>query len=139
MSTFDVAIAGAGPAGSTAAHRLASEGARVLLVDRATFPRDKPCGGGVTGRAARLLPFALDPVVEDVVEILDCRLHYRRRFERKARAPLALMTQRHRLDHLLLQKAAEAGAAGRDGGKGADVHPPRLTVDGAGGSPPIVI
>jgi len=139
VNRFDVAIVGAGPAGSTAAHRLASEGVRVLLVDRATFPRDKPCGGGVTGRAARLLPFALDPVVEDVVETLDCRLHYRRRFVRKARAPLALMTQRHRLDHFLLQKAAEAGADVRDGVKVADVRANGLTVDGAEMSARIVV
>ena len=113
MSTFDVAVVGAGPAGSTAAHRLASAGVRVLLVDRATFPRDKPCGGGVTGRAARLLPFAIDPVVEDVIDTIDCRLHYRRHFVRKARAPVALMTQRRRLDHFLVHKAAEAGAWGK--------------------------
>ena len=62
-----MAIVGAGPAGSTAAYRLASAGASVLLLDKATFPRDKPCGGGVTGRAARLLPFSIEPVVEDVV------------------------------------------------------------------------
>src|SRR5437899_589623 len=130
VQRFDTIVVGAGPAGSTSAYRLARAGARVLLVDRATFPRDKPCGGGVTGRAARLLPFALDPVVEDVVETLECRLHYRRRFERKARAPLALMTQRHRLDHFLLQKAAEAGADVRDGVKVADVRATGLTVDG---------
>jgi flavin-dependent dehydrogenase len=57
VSSYDAAVIGAGPAGSTAAYRLATAGARVLLVDKAVFPRDKPCGGGVTGRAARLLPF----------------------------------------------------------------------------------
>ena len=139
MSTFDVAIAGAGPAGSTAAYRLASAGARVLLVDRATFPRDKPCGGGVTGRAARVLPFAIDPVVEEVVDTLECSLDYRRRFERKARAPLALMTQRLRLDQFLMQKAAEAGADVRDGVKVADVHATGLAVDGEEVSARIVI
>jgi geranylgeranyl reductase family protein len=139
VSAFDVAIVGAGPAGSTAAYRLASLGARVLLVDRASFPRDKPCGGGVTGRAARLLPFAIDPVVEDVIDTVDCRLHYGRRFERKTRAPVALMTQRRRLDHFLVRKAAEAGADVRDGVKVADVHATGLTVDGAEISARIVI
>jgi geranylgeranyl reductase family protein len=115
MPTHDVAIVGAGPAGSTAAYRLAAAGASVLLLDKATFPRDKPCGGGVTGRAARLLPFSIEPVVEDVVERLDCGLRYRHRFTRRARAPLAYMTQRTRLDHFLLQKAAEAGAEVREG------------------------
>jgi len=45
----DVAIVGAGPAGSIAAHRLAAAGVRVALLERATFPRDKPCGDGVSG------------------------------------------------------------------------------------------
>src|SRR5438874_4812966 len=115
MAAHDVAVIGAGPAGSTAAYRLARAGARVLLIDKATFPRDKPCGGGVTMRAARLLPFSLDPVVEDRVDRLECGLRYGRRFVRHARAPLALMTQRTRLDHFLLQKAAEAGAEVREG------------------------
>ena len=115
MASYDVAILGAGPAGSTAAYRLAAAGASVLLLDKATFPRDKPCGGGVTGRAARLLPFSIEPVVEDVVDRLECGLRYRHRFTRKARAPLAYMTQRKRLDHFLLRKAAEAGAEVREG------------------------
>ncbi len=44
-------VVGGGPAGSTTAYRLAEAGARVLLVDKARFPRDKPCGGGLTVRA----------------------------------------------------------------------------------------
>jgi geranylgeranyl reductase family protein len=115
MAGYDVAILGGGPAGSTAAYRLASAGASVLVLDKATFPRDKPCGGGVTGRAARLLPFSIEPVVEDVVDRLECGLRYRHRFTRRARAPLAYMTQRRRLDHFLLQKAREAGAEVREG------------------------
>jgi geranylgeranyl reductase family protein len=130
VEAYDVAIVGAGPAGSTAAYRLARAGASVLLVDRATFPRDKPCGGGVTGRAARLLPFSIEPVVEDVVDRLECRLQYGPRFERAARTPLALMTQRRRLDHFLLEKAAEAGADVRDGVKVTDVRKTGLAVDG---------
>ena len=39
----------------------------VLLLDRATFPRDKPCGGGLMMRAVHELPFGVEPVVEQVV------------------------------------------------------------------------
>jgi geranylgeranyl reductase family protein len=115
VAAYDVAIVGAGPAGSTAAYRLAGAGASVLLLDKATFPRDKPCGGAVTGRAARLLPFSIEPVVEDVVDRMDLGLRYRHRFSRRAREPLAYMTQRVRLDEFLVRKAAEAGAEVREG------------------------
>jgi geranylgeranyl reductase family protein len=130
VPSYDVAVVGGGPAGSTAAYRLASAGARVLLVDRATFPRDKPCGGGVTGRAARLLPFSIEPVVEDTVDRLECGLRYRGHFRRRARAPLAYMTQRRRLDHFLLRKAAEAGAEVREGVRVEEAREGGLTVDG---------
>jgi flavin-dependent dehydrogenase len=73
IERFEAIVVGAGPAGSLCAHRLACGGASVLLLDRASFPRDKPCGGGVTIRAARLLPFALDSVVEDRVERVELR------------------------------------------------------------------
>lgn len=56
----DVAIVGAGPAGAWAAFRLARAGARVVLFDPA-HPREKPCGGGVTGRALSLVRDALAP------------------------------------------------------------------------------
>jgi geranylgeranyl reductase family protein len=48
---FDVIVRGAGPAGSAAAITAARLGLRVALVDRRRFPRDKLCGGGLTGRA----------------------------------------------------------------------------------------
>jgi len=44
LKAFDVAIAGAGPAGSMAAKMLARAGMRVALCDKAAFPRDKTCG-----------------------------------------------------------------------------------------------
>jgi flavin-dependent dehydrogenase len=84
VAAYDVAVIGAGPAGSTCAYRLARAGARVLVLDRARFPRDKPCGGGVTLRAARLLPFSIDPVVEDMIERVECRLDFGPRFERRS-------------------------------------------------------
>src|SRR3954463_1534782 len=57
---LDVAIIGAGPAGARAAWRLARAGARVALFD-GSHPREKPCGGGITGRALDLVRDALDP------------------------------------------------------------------------------
>jgi geranylgeranyl reductase family protein len=117
VERFDVLVAGAGPAGSATAYRLARAGARVLLADRARFPRDKPCGGGLTLRAVRELPIPVDAVVEHVVDRFEIRLEYRRRFVRGGDGPLCLMTQRRRLDAHLAEHAAAAGAEFRDGAK----------------------
>ena len=58
----DVVVVGAGPAGAAAAIVLARAGRRVILADRARFPRDKCCGDGITGAALpRLRQLGLDP------------------------------------------------------------------------------
>jgi geranylgeranyl reductase family protein len=121
VERFDVLVVGAGPAGSTAAHRLATRGARVLLADKARFPRDKPCGGGLTMRAVRQLPFSVDPVVEDRTMRVRFGLDFTRRIERPVDEPLVLMTQRKRLDAFLVEQAASAGAEFRDGVKVSDL------------------
>ena len=108
-------VVGAGPAGSAAARELASRGVEVLLLDRARFPRDKPCGGAVTLRCDSLLPFSIEPVVEDVVSGAVIQLRDGRRITREAAAPLTYMTQRRRLDAFLVERAQEAGAEFRDG------------------------
>jgi geranylgeranyl reductase family protein len=117
VERFDAIVVGAGPAGSTAAFRLSRAGARVLLLDRERFPRDKPCGGGLTYRAVRYLPVPVDVVVEDVVERVELGFRYGKRFERRSEGPLVLMTQRRRLDAHLAEQAAAAGADFRDGAR----------------------
>jgi len=52
---YDIAVVGAGPAGSAAAYFLARGGLRVALLDKFEFPRDKTCGDGLTPRAIKLL------------------------------------------------------------------------------------
>ena len=111
----DVVVVGAGPAGSTAARELAGRGLRVLLLDRARFPRDKPCGGAVTVRCAALLPFDLSPVVEQVASGAGVRLRDRAAVDREFDAPLAFLTQRSLLDQFLVEQAQAAGVEFRDG------------------------
>ena len=115
MERYDVLVVGAGPAGSATAIHLARAGARVLLADKARFPRDKPCGGGLTGRALRHAPCDVEPVVEHVVDRMVVRVRYRAKTGRTSAAPLIRMTQRRRLDLHLAEQAALAGADFRDG------------------------
>lgn len=62
-TNWDVIVAGAGPAGAMAAMRLAAAGVDVLVLDRARFPRDKPCGGELTPKAFRQLDFDIGDLV----------------------------------------------------------------------------
>jgi geranylgeranyl reductase family protein len=143
VERFDAIVVGAGPAGSTAALLLSRAGARVLLLDRERFPRDKPCGGGLTYRAVRQLPVSVDAVVEDVVDRVELGFRYGKRFERRSDSPLVLMTQRRRLDAHLADQAAAAGADFRDGMRATALELEDVGAivrfDGAGASAPVVI
>jgi geranylgeranyl reductase family protein len=68
LLSADVAIVGAGPAGTRAAYLLARAGARVTVFD-GSHPREKPCGGGVTGRALALVADAIDVRVLDAIVV----------------------------------------------------------------------
>ena len=117
MERFDVLVVGGGPAGTATAHRLATAGASVLLADRASFPRDKPCGGGVTTRAWLQSPVDLTPVVEEEVDLVELRFRFGDRVVRRAQAPVIRMTQRRRLDAFLLDAARAAGVEVREGAR----------------------
>ena len=143
VERFDVIVVGAGPAGSTAAYRLARSGAKVLLLDRARFPRDKPCGGGLTERAVKQLPVSVDPVVEEVVDRFELGFRYGTRFVRGGERPLVLMTQRRLLDAHLAAAAAAAGADFRDGLRATalelDDDGGTVRFDGTAATAPVVI
>ena len=112
---IDTLVVGAGPAGSTAARTIAAMGGSVVMLDRARFPRDKPCGGCVTIRCADLLPFDLEPVIEQRISGARVRLRDGSDAVRGFDGVLAFMTQRSRLDHFLVQQAQQAGVDFRDG------------------------
>ena len=58
----EVVVVGGGPAGASAAYYLAMAGHDVLVVEKATFPRDKICGDGLTPRAvAELIRMGVEP------------------------------------------------------------------------------
>jgi geranylgeranyl reductase family protein len=143
VERYDVAVIGAGPAGSVTAIHLARGGARVLLVDKAVFPRDKPCGGGLTLRAVRQLPVDPGPVVEHEVDRMAFRLGWRSHFERVGgRGPFVLMTQRRRLDQYLAEQAVAAGADFRDGVRatvGTDPRGLSLKIDGSELRPRVIV
>ncbi len=108
---FDVAVVGAGPAGSTAALLLARAGKRVALIEKEVLPRYKTCGGGVVGRAFWLLPSDLSIPVEHTcfaaeANFLESNLSFRVERDR----PIVSMTMRADFDQCLADAAVAAGA-----------------------------
>ena len=70
MSVYDAIIVGAGPSGCAAAYDLAAAGSSVLLLDKRSFPRVKPCAGALTIKTVRALRYRVDPVVRSVAKAI---------------------------------------------------------------------
>ncbi|MBI5327391.1 MAG: geranylgeranyl reductase family protein [Deltaproteobacteria bacterium] len=112
---YDVIVSGVGPGGATAAYELALKGLNVLTFDKDKFPRYKPCGGCLSLKVEKVLPFDFKSVVEDIA--------YGAVFTFKSKRPIPIISQRpigynvnrNRFDNLLKEKAKEAGAAIREG------------------------
>lgn len=63
MKNTQIVILGAGPAGTAAALKLSQLGIRCVLIDKATFPRDKICGDGISNQCVHVLQKWLDPSI----------------------------------------------------------------------------
>ena len=125
---WDAIIAGAGPAGSSLATRLARAGHAVLVLDRATFPREKPCSEYLspgTVRALDELGALPDVLAAQPVRLCGMRVtapdgtimtgRYRATHGYEPPVPYALSLPRRTLDQILRDGAARAGAEVREG------------------------
>jgi geranylgeranyl reductase family protein len=116
----DVIVVGAGPAGSYAAYLLAKRGAAVAIADKATFPREKPCGGALSRKALDLVEHELAPVIQSRVRGAWLAFGERAVY-RDAGGTAAAMTVRAELDTFLLERAVAAGARFHPGAAFVDV------------------
>lgn len=136
MMESDIAVVGAGPAGSAAAITLARLGRRVVLIDKASFPRDKCCGDGLTTAALRLLErLELEPSsvaswqpVEQVAIVASNRRQVDLSFADDG-TMYAASARRYDFDAALVELAVKAGAELVSGRAVTDVVP---TADGVG-------
>jgi len=112
---YDCIIIGAGPAGATAAYNLAKQGRSVLVIDKGSFPRYKPCGGGVSPAIADWFDFDFTPVIKTTVS----RVKYTWKFGDPVEITLEdvtpmWMVKRDEFDNFLIQKAIAKGAEFKD-------------------------
>ena len=122
-------MVGGGPAGAAAAVRGAAAGLSVVVCDKATFPRDKTCGDGLTTTALRLLErLGLDPTMVEGWERVD-EVVLRSPSGRIVELPLptdglyAAVAPRSTLDAALLDVAARCGAEIRHGAALESIQP----------------
>lgn len=109
--TYDVAIAGGGPAGSSAALKLAGQGLKVALIEKAALPRYKTCGGGIVHRTFEYLPIDVSKSIENYCNTIEFYLNNsKQHFQFTSNKPIVSMTMRNNFDELLLSAACEAGA-----------------------------
>ncbi len=146
VRSADVVVVGAGPAGSAAAITLARAGLDVVVLDKASFPRDKFCGDGLTtGALRRLEGLGLDPrSVASWTEVDDLVLRTPSGREvtfplPRGRGRFAAVARRIDLDAALVDLARTSGATVLDGHACTAVHETAdaVTVE-VDGSAPIV-
>ncbi len=130
---YDLVIVGGGPSGSAAAWQAVRTGARVVMLDKAEFPRDKPCGDGLTARAVSYLQgMGLAQQLASFHRVNRVTVHspsmWSLSFPRRPGMPdYGLTVSRSELDALLLKHAECAGAEIR---QGTEVAGPELAADG---------
>jgi geranylgeranyl reductase family protein len=113
---YDCIIVGAGPAGASAAYHLAKRGRSVLVLEKATLPRYKPCGGGVSPIIAEWFDFDFDPVISLRVNTVRYTWKLDDPVEIQLETPEPIwMVRRDAFDHFLVQQAQRQGAELRDG------------------------
>ena len=109
----DLAVLGGGPAGSAAAITAARLGARVLLLERGRFPRQKVCGEFVSPESLSLLAGLLGRPLDDAMKISGARLFIGARAVQIKVEPSAASITRFELDAALWSAAEHAGADAR--------------------------
>jgi geranylgeranyl reductase family protein len=123
MRQVDLVVMGGGPAGSSAARTAAARGLSVVLVDKATFPRDKLCGGLLSGRtAAQVRAVFGQPMQGDLFQFRqDFLFSWKNRPFTQGVSEIPLhLTMRRDFDLWLLTQAGAAGADVHQAERGAD-------------------
>ena len=122
---YDAIVVGAGPAGSTAAYLLAASGMRVTLIDKCVFPRNKLCGGVLTGRSKKIFHDVFKRSWDPIIEKISNGATFFNKYDFLNSVdiyPPLFFTSRYTLDAFLVELAKEKGARIVQGNSVSTVH-----------------
>ena len=118
---YDVIVVGGGPGGSTAATMLGRQGRKVLLIDKARFPREKVCGDAISGKGVEILAkLGLLETLQQAESLGSWGILFSGPYGDEVEIPFTAMLddpqapgficQREVFDHILFSEAASSGA-----------------------------
>lgn len=112
---YDVAIVGAGPAGSSLALRLSRLGMDVIVFDKDVFPRKKLCGGGLPAKIFDILPLDINSQITNTVSKVNLSWKLKTDFLGAYDKPLIYTVNRFYFDEFIIHEACRNGAHLHDG------------------------
>lgn len=118
---LDVIVVGAGPSGAVLSYLLARRGVQVMLLEKDFLPRYKTCGGGITWKTVRNLPFDASPAYEQRARGGILSYKGKQLLRADLDWTVAWTVMRSKFDYFLVKKAIEAGAQFMDGVRVTDI------------------
>lgn len=120
---YDVIIAGGGPAGSYLGYLLSAAGYKIAILEKEKFPRNKPCGGGVSPKALTLLPFDLSSVTQQTISKGILSYRNEKIVVRDQYNFFGIIVKRSEFDSFLMDHAINAGIDFYDNNQVVDFEP----------------
>ncbi len=133
---YDVVVIGAGPGGATVSRQLAKLGLQVCMIDKDTFPRDKPCGGGFSYKIIDEFPYLKQRTSDFLKGIAKVGVLHspNRQIVLEGKVDMAV-TLRTDFDNVLFEEAVSAGLVSLTGtrAKSVNIKPDSVAIELAGG------
>ncbi len=106
---FDIIISGAGPSGGYLGYLLSKEGFKTLVLEKEKFPRLKSCGGGISPKTIKLLPFDLSPVTEQRISKGKLSYNNKESIIRDEYEMFGIVVERSKFDSYIIEQGIKNG------------------------------
>ncbi len=107
---YDVIIVGAGPSGCACAYELVKSQKKVLILDKSTFPRHKPCAGGITMKTFKHLPIDISHLIQHTAQEMIFNFGGNKKIKLSHTKGSCVMVIREEFDEYFFKETIKIGA-----------------------------